>query len=225
MKYVLNIIQPDGPPPPPERLDPNGPFLSRALKQPTGTYTAVSQVDGIERLNAYSWMYIGGKLLYTLRMSVGDAQTSRNQDFAASITPPAGYADQNPNDNFVIDSVLVSMPPLGPDLSVKVREELSDHDNSVTYVIDVENRGEKPAPGATLVYDVPAGTTVQIDAGPGWSCGLSASGSQVVCTRTEPIPPGPASSVRITVTAPNPGMELPLHTTVNGTDPDRKSVV
>lgn len=161
----------------------------------------------------------GGKLLYTLRMSVGDSQTSRNQDFAASITPPVGYADQNPNDNFVNDSVLVSMPPLGPDLSVKVREELSDHDNSVTHVIDVENRGDQPAPGATLVYDVPAGTTVQIDAGPGWSCGLSASGSQVVCTRTEPIPPGPASSVRITVTAPNPGMDLPLHTTVNGTDP------
>jgi hypothetical protein len=36
----------------PERLSTSGPFLSRALRQPQGTYTAVSQVDGVERLNA-----------------------------------------------------------------------------------------------------------------------------------------------------------------------------
>jgi len=38
----------------PDKLNPNGPFLSRALKNPKGVYTAVSQVDGVERLNAYS---------------------------------------------------------------------------------------------------------------------------------------------------------------------------
>lgn len=38
----------------PETLNPKGPFLSRALKDPKGVYTAVSQVDGVERLNAYS---------------------------------------------------------------------------------------------------------------------------------------------------------------------------
>ncbi|HYG88035.1 MAG TPA: ATP-binding protein [Azospirillum sp.] len=38
----------------PEKLKTDGPFLSRALKEPKGVYTAVSQVDGIERLNAYS---------------------------------------------------------------------------------------------------------------------------------------------------------------------------
>lgn len=161
----------------------------------------------------------GGKLLYTLRMSVGDSPTSRNQDFAASITPPAGFADSNPADNFVNDSVLVSMPPLGPDLSITVREEPADRDNSVTYVIDVTNRGDQPAPGATLIYDIPPGTQVQIDAGPGWSCAQNPAGTQVICTRTEPIPPGPASPVRITVTGSSPGMEVPLHVTVNGTDP------
>jgi two-component system, NtrC family, sensor kinase len=38
----------------PDRLNPNGPFLSRARVEPQGFYTAVSQVDGVERMNAYS---------------------------------------------------------------------------------------------------------------------------------------------------------------------------
>ncbi|HYG89176.1 MAG TPA: ATP-binding protein [Azospirillum sp.] len=38
----------------PEKLKTNGPFLSRALKEPKGVYTALSQVDGVERLNAYN---------------------------------------------------------------------------------------------------------------------------------------------------------------------------
>jgi signal transduction histidine kinase/ActR/RegA family two-component response regulator len=38
----------------PERLDIGGPFLSRALVQPRGVYTATSLVDGIESLNAYT---------------------------------------------------------------------------------------------------------------------------------------------------------------------------
>lgn len=38
----------------PERLNPNGPFLAHARSAPRGLYTAVSQVDGIERINAYS---------------------------------------------------------------------------------------------------------------------------------------------------------------------------
>jgi two-component system, NtrC family, sensor kinase len=37
----------------PHKLDVSGPFLSRALVQPQGIYTAHSQVDGVERLNAY----------------------------------------------------------------------------------------------------------------------------------------------------------------------------
>ncbi|HEV7369646.1 hybrid sensor histidine kinase/response regulator, partial [Arenibaculum sp.] len=37
----------------PEWLDTTGPFLSRALRNPRGVYTAASQVDGVERLNAY----------------------------------------------------------------------------------------------------------------------------------------------------------------------------
>jgi uncharacterized repeat protein (TIGR01451 family) len=160
----------------------------------------------------------GGKLNYTLRMSVSSTPASSTQDFTASITPPVGFSDSNPADNFITDSVLVSMPPLGPDLSITVREEVSDRDNSVAYVIDVTNRGDQPAPGATLYYDVPAGTQVQIDAGEGWQCALSPDGTQVMCSRTQPIPPGPASPVRITVTAPTPGMELPLVATVAGTD-------
>ena len=38
----------------PERLNPNGPFMTQLRRSPRGLYTAVSQVDGIERINAYS---------------------------------------------------------------------------------------------------------------------------------------------------------------------------
>lgn len=38
----------------PERLNPNGPFLTHIRSAPRGIYTATSQVDGIERINAYS---------------------------------------------------------------------------------------------------------------------------------------------------------------------------
>lgn len=37
-----------------ERLDPNGPFVRHVKSSPKGIYTAVSHVDGIERINAYS---------------------------------------------------------------------------------------------------------------------------------------------------------------------------
>lgn len=38
----------------PQQLDPRGPFISHLTRSRKGLYTAVSQVDGIERINAYS---------------------------------------------------------------------------------------------------------------------------------------------------------------------------
>ena len=38
----------------PRRLNPEGPFMRRMQQSATGLYTAVSQVDGIERINAFS---------------------------------------------------------------------------------------------------------------------------------------------------------------------------
>lgn len=38
----------------PQHLDPRGPFISNLTRSPRGLYTAVSQVDGVERINAYS---------------------------------------------------------------------------------------------------------------------------------------------------------------------------
>jgi signal transduction histidine kinase/ActR/RegA family two-component response regulator len=38
----------------PQRLNPNGPFMRHLRQSPRGLYTAVSEVDGIERTNAYS---------------------------------------------------------------------------------------------------------------------------------------------------------------------------
>lgn len=38
----------------PRRLDPSGPFISRVTQSRRGVYTATSQVDGIERINAYT---------------------------------------------------------------------------------------------------------------------------------------------------------------------------
>lgn len=160
----------------------------------------------------------GAQLIYALRLNVGASQDSRSQDFTAVLTTPAGIADQNPGDNIAVDSVLIGVPPLGPDLSVNVREEVSTSDNSVTYVVEVTNHGPGTADSATVVYDVPAGTQVQVSAGDGWRCEQTADKLQVICTRTQPIPEGNASPIRITTIATKEGEQLPLHIAVNATD-------
>lgn len=38
----------------PERLSPDGPFMTHVRQAPRGVYTAVSRVDGVERINAYA---------------------------------------------------------------------------------------------------------------------------------------------------------------------------
>ena len=160
----------------------------------------------------------GGSLLYTLRLHVGDVQASRPQDFNAVIVAPAGTVDVAPADNIASDSVLVGMLPQGPDLQVSVQEDVSTQDSSVTYVIDVRNLGPETAAGATLSYDVPPNTQVQIEAGEGWSCARTADGAQVLCSRTQPIPVGAAPPIRLLVTAPQDGEVLPLKVTVQGAD-------
>jgi len=63
---------------------------------------------------------------------------------------------------------------------------------------------------------VPPGAEIEIMAGAGWSC--ERTGSQVVCTRTEPIPPGRASDIRIHVLAQPDQPTLPVKVTVTGGD-------
>ncbi len=59
--YLIPLMRDDGTvlvrypkPDNPGLLDPDGPFRSHVRQAPRGLYTAVSQVDGIERINAYS---------------------------------------------------------------------------------------------------------------------------------------------------------------------------
>jgi hypothetical protein len=59
--HVIPLVRSDGhvierhpAPETPQRLNVRGPFLSRALAQREGVYTAVSQVDGVERINAFT---------------------------------------------------------------------------------------------------------------------------------------------------------------------------
>lgn len=161
---------------------------------------------------------VGGSLRYTLRLNVGDMMTSRSQDFSAVITAPPGTIDVVPTDNVVTDSVLVGMLPAGPDLQVTVTEEVSDSDRSVAYVIDVRNLGPGEAPGATVTYSVPPAAQVDVVPGDGWSCLRSEDGTQVICTRTQPIPVGAAPPIRLVVKAGGDGETLPLQVTVQGTD-------
>ena len=63
--------------------------------------------------------------------------------------------------------VLIGIPPIGPDLSVNVVEQKSPSDPSVTYTINVTNNGPGQAPGATVTYQIPPNTTVDILGGDG----------------------------------------------------------
>jgi MYXO-CTERM domain-containing protein len=160
----------------------------------------------------------GGQLIYTMRATAGADPASDSLDYNATITPPRDYVDTNPGDNYVTDSVLVGMPASGPDLSINVTETPSMTDSSITYGINVTNNGPGTAGGADVEYDVPPNSTVQIMAGDGWSCNLTADGMQVLCTRTQPIPPGPASPITLVVSTPSGTTQIPLKASVTGTD-------
>ncbi len=67
--------------------------------------------------------------------------------------------------------------------------------------VGVTNAGNVPsAPPDTVTDPLPAGVTFLSGGGDGWSC--AASGSQVICTRNLPIPPGGSTNFTITVVAP-----------------------
>lgn len=60
-RYVVPMVRSDGEllarypaSDTPERLDPAGPYMSAIASAPSGVYTAVSQIDDIERVNAYT---------------------------------------------------------------------------------------------------------------------------------------------------------------------------
>lgn len=58
--YLVPMVRPDGAlivryprSDSPQHLDPRGPFVTHLTQSPNGLYTAISQVDNIERINAY----------------------------------------------------------------------------------------------------------------------------------------------------------------------------
>ncbi|MGC3959899.1 MAG: hypothetical protein QM813_18815 [Verrucomicrobiota bacterium] len=160
----------------------------------------------------------GGKLVYTFTATTSADPVSSTLDFTAAITPPRGYVDTNPADNVVTDSLIVGIPPLGPDLSITVTEVPSETDNSVDYIIQVTNHGPGVAPGATVTYDVPPGAEITITAGTDWSCERTNNNAQVVCRSTMPIPVGDASPIRINVKGEPGATTLPVNISVTGTD-------
>ena len=171
-----------------------------------GTWTCVGQggavcpaASGNAPLSSLVNVPAGGKLIYTFVATTSADPVSSSLDFTGVITPPRGYVDTNPADNVVTDSVIIGIPPQGPDLSITVTEVPSQTDNSVDYIIQVTNHGPGVAPGATVTYDVPPGAEIQITAGDGWNCERTNNNSQVVCVRTAPIEVGDASPIRINV--------------------------
>jgi uncharacterized repeat protein (TIGR01451 family) len=159
----------------------------------------------------------GGALNFVYSTAAPSDPASTAVDFTATITPPRGYADTNPADNTVTDSVLVGMVQGGPDLSIDVVETQTPGNPAVTYTVNVTNHGPGDAPGATISYQVPDNTTVDLLGGDGWTC--SQQGTVVTCTRTAPITDGQTTSVQFVVHPEGGQSSIPLHATVTGTDP------
>ena len=205
----------------------NGALLNASLAPnlPGAAWTCVGQggavcpaASGTAPLNAYVNVPAGGKLVYTFTATTSTDPVSSTLDFTGSLTPPRGYVDTNPGDNVVTDSVVVGIPPMGPDLSITVTETPSTTDNSVNYTVQVTNHGPGVAPGATVTYDVPAGADVMVTPGDGWSCDRPNNGTQIVCIRTAPIPEGDASPIVVNVKGMPGASTLPLHIEVAATD-------
>ena len=104
----------------------------------------------------------------------------------------------------------------GPDLSVTVDGVPSANDASVNYTITVTNHGPGSAPGATVAYDIPSGTTVDIIGGDGWVC--TQQNAQIICTRTTPLAEGEVSPVKLVVHDTANQSSIPVRVVVQGTD-------
>lgn len=205
----------------------NDALLSASLAPnlPGAMWTCVGQggavcpaASGTAPLSTYVDVPAGGKLVYTFTGTTSSDPASSTLDFTGSLQPPHGYVDTNPGDNVVTDSVVIGIPPMGPDLSVTVTEKPSTTDNSVDYTVQVTNHGPGQADSATVTYTVPPGADVSIMPGDGWNCDRPNNGTQVICTRTAPIPVGDASPIVINVKGMPGQTMLPLHIEVGATD-------
>jgi uncharacterized repeat protein (TIGR01451 family) len=158
----------------------------------------------------------GGTLTYTVDTTLPTEQMSQSVDYTVTATLPPGFVDANPADNVASNSVLVA--PLGPDLVVTVTESKSATDPAVTYTINVHNNGPGVAEGATVTYQIPAGSTLQdVKAGDGWTC--SSTEQRVTCVRTAPIAAqADATPIVIKVLPPSGATTIPVDVTVGGTD-------
>ncbi len=197
-------------------LNPN---LAGAMWTCTSNGTAICPaLSGTLPLDSLVNLPAGGKLVYTYTVTTENNPSSSSLDFSASLTPPRGFRDTNPSDNTVADSIIVGMLPLGPDLVIAVSEKPSDTDSSVAYTVQVTNLGPGEADGATVTYNVPDGADITLMPGDGWQCDRPNNGTQVVCTRTKPIPEGTASPIVIVAKGQLGQTELPLKISVMATD-------
>lgn len=184
----------------------------------TATGTAMCPAaSGTGPLPQFISLPAGTQLQYTVQTTVPTVQMSATVDYTVTVTPPRGYADTNPTDNVASDSILIV--PGGPDLVVTVTETKSDTDPQITYTINVHNNGPGTSDGATVTYQIPAGSTLDnVMAGAGWQC--TQTQSTVTCTRTAPIGPNmDAEPIVIKVTPPQGADKIPVDVTVAGTDP------
>ena len=82
----------------------------------------------------------------------------------------------------------------------------------------VFDRGPASASGASFVYDIPAGGTVQPITPPaGWTCQLQTS--TVTCNYSGTVPPGALPPVQIVVTPPAGSTSVSASATVTGSGP------
>ncbi len=172
--------------------------------------------SGMGALPSLITLPAGGTLTYTVDTTLPTEQMSQSVDYTVTATLPPGFVDANPADNVASNSVLVA--PLGPDLVVTVTESKSATDPAVTYTINVHNNGPGVAEGATVTYQIPAGSTLQdVKAGDGWTC--SSTEQRVTCVRTAPIAAqADATPIVIKVLPPSGATTIPVDVTVGGTD-------
>jgi uncharacterized repeat protein (TIGR01451 family)/MYXO-CTERM domain-containing protein len=155
-----------------------------------------------------------GTLIYTVSVPIPTTYMGSTVDFRASATVPVGYIDPNPGDNVGTDSAPFGNPF---DLLLNVVTRPPAADGSISYVMQVTNKGPGAAPGASLSYAIPDGVTVKNVVAPsGWTC--QTGSTQVVCTTLATITAGAAPEITITVAPPAGTTSFPVSATVVGTD-------
>ncbi|MBM7114307.1 tandem-95 repeat protein [Archangium primigenium] len=180
---------------------------------------ACSATSGTGNINGLTLgLANGGVATLTARGTINPAATGTLVN-TASVSPGPGFSDSNFANNSATDTDTLT-PSADLSVSLSAAPNPVTEKQNLTYTFGVSNAGPSTATSLTATLVLPPGAGFVSASGTGWTCS-QASGT-VTCTRPT-LASGPASTISVVVTAPNPGGSVTATGSVSAATADPSS--